>query len=758
MEITVYDDPRVLSNINIKSDLVVVGGGLAGTCTAITAARDGLKVTLIQDRPVLGGNASSEVRLWALGATSHMGNNNRWAREGGVINEIVVENLHRNREGNPVLFDMVLLDKVYAEENITLLLDTAVFQGEFENDGTITSVKAFCSQNATMYNVSALYFCDSSGDGILGYLAGAPYRVGAETKGEFNEPMAPDDAYGELLGHTIYFYTKDTGAPISYIAPNFALKDITEIPRFSRIKATDSGCSFWWIEYGGRLDTIHDTLEIKKELWKVAYGIWDYIKNSGSLTDTENLTLEWVGLIPGKRESRRFEGEYMLTQSDVINRTKFDDAVSFGGWAIDLHPADGVYSERPPCNQYHSKGVYQIPWRCLYSKSIPNLFLNGRLISVSHIAYGSTRVMMTAAHSAQAVGIAASHCIIKGKKPVELLEPKLMRALQTDLIRSGQYIPGININDNKDLIKTAEVTVSSTMEISNFPESDSWSALKGPRAALLPLNAGSIPSIGFKLSVKNDQNIRIQLRKSIEKGCYTPEIIIEEQTILVKKSQIDYKVSFTSILEEDDFIFICLIPTDEISIKLSNSRFPAILSLYNELNEKVAKSVIQEAPEGSGLDSFEFWLPHRRPGGELPALSFDPPIKPYSPLNITNGMERPYIKSNSWLPDINDKQSWIKAKWETKQIADKIILCFDTDYDHSMETAQYGHPENNIPYCAKHIRLKDEIGTVLYKNEANYQSRITIKLEKDYSFSELKLEIITTNGFPAPLYNMRVLK
>src|SRR6478735_5375611 len=128
----------------ITSDLVVVGGGLSGACCAITAARAGIKVTLVQDRPVLGGNASSEVRLWVLGATSHMGNNNRWSREGGVIDEILVENLYRNPEGNAVIFDTVVLDKVVSEPNITLLLNTAAFEVEKRPDDTIASVKAFC--------------------------------------------------------------------------------------------------------------------------------------------------------------------------------------------------------------------------------------------------------------------------------------------------------------------------------------------------------------------------------------------------------------------------------------------------------------------------------------------------------------------------------------------------------------------------------------------------------------------------------------
>lgn len=409
-------EKRTPKSVQYQVDLVVVGGGLSGLCGAITAARAGIKVVLVTDRPVLGGNASSEVRLWVLGATSHMGNNNRWAREGGVIDELLVENMYRNPDSNPLIFDTILLEKAISEPNITLLLNTGVYEVEKSEPDTISKIHGFCSQNSTHYELSAPLFCDASGDGIVGFLAGAAFRMGAESREEFGEKFAPSQEYGELLGHSLYFYSKNAGKPVKYVAPSFA-HDITQkVPKFRSFNANEFGCKLWWVEYGGRLDTVHDTETIKWELWKVIYGVWDYIKNSGNFPEAENLTLEWVGQIPGKRESRRFEGDYMLIQQDIVEqRTHYDD-VAFGGWSIDLHPADGVFSEigQSSCNQWHSKGIYGIPYRCFYSRNINNLFIAGRIISASHVAFASSRVMATSAHGGQAVGMAAKLCIEKG--------------------------------------------------------------------------------------------------------------------------------------------------------------------------------------------------------------------------------------------------------------------------------------------------------------------------------------------------------
>ncbi len=750
---------RELKKIQLEADLPVVGGGLAGTCAAITAAREGVKVVLIQDRPVLGGNASSEVRLWALGATSHQGNNNRWAREGGVIDEIAVENTWRNREGNPLCFDALLLEKVKAEPNITLLLNTAVAGLDKDGPNRIKTVHAFCSQNSTLYDVSSALFCDASGDGIVGHLSGAAYRVGAEGADEFDEKFAPSESYGELLGHTIYFYAKDTGAPVKYVAPEFALKDIHQIPRHDQIQVKQYGCALWWLEYGGRMDTVHDTEEIKWELWKVAHGVWDYIKNSGKFPDAENQTLEWIGTIPGKRESRRMEGDYMISQSDIVEQKRFDDAVSFGGWAIDLHPADGVYSAESGCHQYHSKGVYQIPYRTMYSRNIENMFTAGRLISASHVAFGSTRVMMTCAHNAQAVGMAAAMCREEGLCPRDLTETSRMQRLQRRLLRSGQFIPHLSLpEDSGNLAHSATITASSEALLQGFAPSGAFASMDCARALLFPAKAGPVPELRFTFSAERDQSLEVQLRRSSRRGNFTPDEILESVQVPVGAGErVAVPVAFSRRLDEDEYVFVCIQACPGLRIALSDAYHTGVMALVHAANTKVAKGAVQIPQEGSGFDRFEFWLPERRPDGKLPALQINPPIPAFGLEQLSTDYARPFIQSNAWVADPQDSVPSLSLRWNAPQSIQKVVLYFDVDYDHAMETVQWHHPEDVMPFCVKHFRLSDASGRVLAEETSNHQGRVELKFDETVETDALRLECLSTHGAPAALFSIQVL-
>ncbi len=742
--------------INYTQDIIITGGGIAGTCAAITASRAGAKVVLVQDRPVLGGNSSSEVRLWILGATSHMGNNNRWAREGGVIDEILVENLYRNREGNAVIFDTILLEKVIDESNITLLLNTAVFEVFKKDESTIESIKAFCSMTSTEYLLRAPIFIDASGDGIVGFLAGAPFRMGAETKDEFGELFAPDEAYGKMLGHTIYFYTKDTGKPVKYIAPSYALKDIKQIPRYKSIESGMTGCNFWWFEYGGRFeDTVKASEEIKWELWKVVYGVWDYIKNSGKFPEAENLTLEWVGNIPGKRESRRFEGEYMLRQQDIIEQKQFNDAVAFGGWAIDLHPGDGVYSNLPSCTQWHSKGIYQIPFRSYTSKSINNLLFAGRIISASHVAFGSTRVMATCGLGAQAVALASVLCSKNDLKTKEILNDQNLSELQNQLNINGQSIPGKAIDYKQLSVDKPSLKVSSTFELSEMPFDGEWAGLKNGFAQLLSFKANEKYSFKILVEAENESVLTIQLRKSSKLGNYTPDVQLETEEIPVTTGEQFLSFSFESTFETEQYGFLTILPNEDVNIMTSEQRLTGTMSLFQKKNKAVSNTGEQIPPEGIGVDSFELWTPKRRPDGKNLAFHVSPAIELFAKANICNGYVRPYLKSNAWAASLKDNSPEITLSWDTTQKIKKIRLFFDTDYDHPMESVQFGHPEDVIPFCVQDYSVYDKNDNLLYEKKGNYQTINDVEFESEIECDELIIKLEhPSKGVPAALFEI----
>lgn len=740
----------------LTADLVVTGGGLSGVCCAITAARQGCKVVLVQDRPVLGGNSSSEVRLWVLGATSHMGNNNRWAREGGVINELLVENMYRNPEGNPVMLDMMLLDKVVGEPNITLLLNTAVYDVEKKDAQTIQLLKAFCSQNQTEYILQAPLFVDASGDGVVGFLSGAAFRMGAESMDEFGEKFAPTKEYGELLGHTLYFYSKDTGRPVKFVPPAFALEDITKIPRFKTFNAQDFGCKLWWIEYGGRLDTVHDTEQIKWELWKVVYGVWNYIKNSGNFPEAANLTLEWVGTIPGKRESRRFEGDYMLIQQDIVEQRTHADAVAFGGWSIDLHPADGVFSEKPGCNQWHSKGIYQIPYRSLYSKNISNLFLAGRLISASHVAFGSTRVMATAAYVSQAVGMAAAICKEEKLQPAEIISQKHISALQQRLLKTGQHIPGLTVSDHTDKVQSATITASSELLLQELPENNFLKPLELSVAQMVPLQPGKIEPFIFHAQSEVETGLQVELRVSSKSTNHTPDITIAKQTLPIHPGRNCLQVKFDVVMQEPDYAFITFLKNPQVQLHYSQKRVTGILSVFNTINKAVSNYGKQTPPEHIGMDAFEFWCPQRRPEGHNIAFKYPSGSNVFKAANIRNGIDRPDSQPNAWVADWNDVQPQLNIEWETPQTITHIDLFFDTDYDHPMESVLMHHPESVMPFCIRNYKIRDSAGNVIAMKKDNYTTHNAIQLQQPVVTDKLVIEVEhPSEDVPAAIFAVR---
>ena len=354
-----------MKNSAHKTEFCVVGGGLAGMCAAISAARHGVKTVLMHDRPVLGGNASSEIRMWVCGAQGL----NR--RETGIIEEIQLENNYRNPLSNFSIWDSILYEKVRFEPNITLLLNCSCTDIEMDGD-RIRAVKGWQLTTETRHRVEADLFADCSGDSILAPLSGAEYRIGREARAEFGEDIAPLAADKKTMGMSCEINVREYSTPQTFIPPVWAYSypSDDDLPnREHDIRANH----FWWAELGGEDDSIHDTEEIRDELLKVIFGIWDHVKNHGD-HGADNLVLEWVGFLPGKRESRRYIGDYVMTQNDVCAEGRFEDIVAFGGWPMDDHHPAGFKHPGDPTVFHHAPSPFGIPYRSLYSKNIGNLF------------------------------------------------------------------------------------------------------------------------------------------------------------------------------------------------------------------------------------------------------------------------------------------------------------------------------------------------------------------------------------------------
>lgn len=385
-------------NIVLHCDLCIIGGGMSGIAAAVTASRLGLKVVLVQDRNVLGGNASSEIRMWIRGAGLHFPT----YREGGIIEELALDNMHYNPNLNYSVWDGVLYNKVVSEKNIKLLLGTTCISAEYQ-DSRIVSISAWQLQSYNKYEIKAKYFADCSGDCILAEFIPANVMEGRESKNQFDEEPALETADSATMGNTCMLQLRRGKEKNS---PSFPFeKDIGDLID-KRINVANKDWkqeNFWWLEFGGDEDALRNAEKHNATAISAAFSTYRHIRKK--VGDSFDWSLDWVGFLAGKRETRRYVGDYILTANDLLDSVEFDDEIAYGGWSLDVHYPKGLYAKRPNVH-YHLKKPYSIPYRCIYSQNIDNLFFAGRNISVTHLALSSTRVMATCAMIGQAVGVA----------------------------------------------------------------------------------------------------------------------------------------------------------------------------------------------------------------------------------------------------------------------------------------------------------------------------------------------------------------
>ena len=463
-------------------DIVVIGGGFSGVCAAIAAAREGARVAIVHNRPVFGGTGSSETRMHIVGANCHSSKPN--LRETGILEEILLENKRRNPYANFPIFDMIVWEKVTTEPNITAFLNTNI-DDVVMNGTSITAVIGHQNTTETQWTIRGKIFIDATGHGTVGVMAGAASRTGSESRYEFDEPTAPETPNSYTMGNTIMFAATARGEPVEFIKPvwanTYTEEDLKNRPHVDHVCSHSDGgeiaefdstknrlpefsnvdAGYWWIELGGDYDDIiAQSEQIRDDLLKVLYGVWDHIKNQGD-HGAQNLDLEWFSMVPGYRESRRLEGDYLLTENDIRANRIFDDAVAYGAWPMDVHVPGGAKSlDITPSKVYNFEGHYSIPYRCFYSRNVDNLMMAGRDVSATKMAFSSLRVMGTCAVGGQAAGTAAAIAIQNGCSPRQVGQLHI-RQLQQKLLKNDCYIPGHSNLDENDLARTATITVSS---------------------------------------------------------------------------------------------------------------------------------------------------------------------------------------------------------------------------------------------------------------------------------------------------------
>lgn len=419
---TEQNHPETTRDVELSADIVVAGGGLAGVCAAVSAARHGATVILVQDRPVLGGNASSEVRMGIVGAK---GDQNA---EAGLLEEMQMRNFHYNPLLRYTQWDDAIYSTVVMEKNIKLLLNTSI--NDVVMDGErIAAVKAWNTNAYTHYLIKGTLFLDCTGDGIL-RLSGAKYRHGREFPSEFNETFLEEGGDARTMGNSILLQLRKTDEDHPFTAPEWAYHFTDDDFNYDQPKSTIPGVkfnykkpypkdnNFWWIEFGGNLNTIFDANDIQYELKRIAYGVWEYMKNNPD-GRCKNYDLDWIGSLPGKRESTRYMGPHILTQDDVMSGGHFDDVIAYGGWTLDDHHPDAFWRVGIFSVEHTTPPIFGIPFGCLYSVNVPNLMFAGRDISATHMGLSSTRVMSTTALLGQAAGTGAAVAIKYGISPAE---------------------------------------------------------------------------------------------------------------------------------------------------------------------------------------------------------------------------------------------------------------------------------------------------------------------------------------------------
>lgn len=666
-----------------KYDFVVIGAGLSGMCAAVAAARNGLKVALIGDRPVVGGNASVEIGIDINGACyNSLYSPSVYARETGLIEELKQEIFHRAgyETFKSADYNGALLDFIYNEKKIDLYLNTYAESVDVQ-DGEVCFVECVQLTSERSYRFYGEYFADCSGDGIIGCKAGIKYIMGSEGKDEYGETLAPEKRTRFTNGSTLMFQTVRTGKEEKFIAPDFAY-DITKLDFFDDLgtknrdfyisKKVGGYQGFWWVEFGGHLNCIKDSEQITLELKKLVFGIWDYIKNSGKFQDVWDAKLISVGNVIGKRESRRFIGEYVISQKDILNKKTFDDACYSGGWPMDVHADYGIYDKGNATYWNFVPGLYNLPLKTLYSTRLKNLFFAGRITSCTRIANGSTRVMATCAAGGQAVGSAVALCKKNNLKTSDLQKDCFIKSLQRLLLRQDQTICGYK---EQYEITNATVVASPSKILENVEMSELIPLEKNVVFAL-PVQTKSLFSVQIYIQnlAKYDVTLEYSVLVGNYKECYLPQERIKKAALTVEKGCNGF-VTFDLFNVE---------PADgKIYIMLERNEHIAVGTSKNDLTGVPTFTAWEKQPDLRDCRKFVTTKQYYNVcfKNVLPEQA-----NVFAAKNVISGYNRPYFMPNLFISD-GKNNVFLKVLFD-ETFVEEVDLVFNTDLSEDIIVTQ----------------------------------------------------------------------
>ncbi|NQU42815.1 FAD-dependent oxidoreductase [bacterium] len=744
------DERRRLRNIPPEPqfagdfDLIVAGTGFAGAAAAIQAARLGARVALISDRPLLGGNGSNELGIGLSSAAARQPN----AREGGINEEI-----RRLRDRHKSFRYTEALDRLTEQEpNITVFLNEHVCHVDKQAPLRISGIIAENIFTGRLSRFTGRFFVDGTGDGWLGFYAGAKYRFGREARREFNESLAPETPdrvtmTGCLIGNPGGPRYEDAGKPVPYEKPAWAPKFPSE-EEFGRVILSPESAP-WWMEHSGDFDDMWQGEEARDELIKIAFAYWDFIKNIWSgRKQAENLVFKRLSILNARREGRRLVGDHILSQNDVEQALYFPDTVAYAGWPLDIHHPKGIFSgkEGPFMSNAHVPLNF-IPFRTLYSANIENLFLAGRDMSVTHVALGTVRVQATLCICGQAIGAAAALCLKHHTTPRGIYESHI-RELQQLLLKHDQYIPRVHNEDPADLARCAKATASSVSDQEVFNLERGYRAelmpLDVPRATMFPRDVQpQIDSLYIQLASDREDPVEITLhvRQARDPEDYKSQEDIAAPTAVIppkSESWVEFKVNRNVDVR---YVWVWLAPIEGLS--------------WRRIESAALDHSIAIGGDDSGWQHLK--------GIQQHPVRMEKPLEVKAhcgPENIINGYGR--IESPldyAWVSDPNQPMpQWVQLDFESPVDINTVYLTFDTD----MNNPPHVFPQIDfVPKCVRDYTLACFDGhkwiTVAQIRE-NFMRR-RIHRFTAITAARLRLTVQATNGDPcARVFEIRAYR